>query len=104
MTKLHENTLKLQELLSARERWTTKESASDPHGNAVLPRNPAAVCWCLVGGAAKVTKSKKEYGELVTQMRRKVLSRGTRSVSLFNGLSQYKDIKVFLADLVESTK
>lgn len=104
MTTLHENALKLQELLSVPERWTTKEEARDSGGNEVYYYSTEAVCWCLLGGAAKVTNSKKEYGELTAQIRRCLLASSSAFIGQFNDSCNHVDIKSFLVDLVESTK
>lgn len=42
------------ELLEAPERWTQGTYSKSESGDSVYPRNPAAVCWCLLGAIDEV--------------------------------------------------
>ena len=45
--------MKVKELLSTREAWTTKAYARGPSGESLGSRHPAAVAWCLQGALGK---------------------------------------------------
>ena len=50
----------LDVLLSDEYKWTKKVGARDINGKHVFPHGFAAVCWCIMGGAIKVTNGNKE--------------------------------------------
>lgn len=101
MTTLHEDALKLQELLSVPERWTKHDLAKDACGNSVQPGSHAAVCWCLVGAAKKV--SFYDSGRLVDSMLKSVPDQSIR-ITLFNDNIDHPRLVAFLEAFVESTK
>ena len=47
--------IELRELFSDPSRHTTGEFARTAQGSGVHALSPAAVCWCLIGGAIKVS-------------------------------------------------
>lgn len=71
--------LALRDLLSVPERWTQRYYATTERGFPIGPTCPNAVCWCLVGGCAKITGNPS-----TTQ------PRNDRDVALWRALDQVK--------------
>jgi hypothetical protein len=101
MTTLHEDALKLQELLSVPERWTQHDMAKDASGRCVLARSHSAVCWCLLGAAQKVAEH--ESGRLLDKLIEHPGLNGG-SVTHFNDSIDHPHLLAFLEEFVESTK
>lgn len=45
---------KIRELLTPDEHWVSEQWATDGRGYPVLPTDPTATCWCLLGAAMAV--------------------------------------------------
>lgn len=45
--------MRLSELLNSADKWTHTFLARDADGLSVLPQDPKAVCWCLLGAVIK---------------------------------------------------
>jgi len=64
--------MKINELLSKAERWTQHAMARDHHGLKTDPKDPKAVCWCLMGAVIKCYESEK--GEIVKKLQEQIYS------------------------------
>jgi hypothetical protein len=65
MSNLLAELISLRSLLSSREAWTQHIMAKSKDGLPVLPTDPRAKCWCLVGGCEKVSS---QPGQLIQQL------------------------------------
>lgn len=81
-----EGVQRLRVLLTPEKAWTKGASARDDFGSQVPPTSPAATCYCLIGGAYKVTGGGDCYVDA-----RELLIRQLEQDDMFAGLSQFND-------------
>ena len=92
--------MKVKELLSTKEAWTTKAYARDPLGYAVESIHPAAVAWCLQGAFNKcypIFSSEEEaraFQSLTATLRQWFLleKSPTESILSFNDTATYEQV------------
>ena len=59
---------KAKEIISPPGNWTQHASARDSTGDKVIPKSPAAVCWCATGAINSFADELKEDGTMVSRI------------------------------------
>jgi len=57
--------VKVRELLSNPEHWTKHALAKDKNMGKVYPKDPNAVCWCLVGAIEHFSEDEDEINQVI---------------------------------------
>lgn len=68
MSQVQKDAQAAYELLSDKNKWTTGAFAKDAAGGRAVPRSQAAVCWCAIGVADRVTRDDYRADRLVNAL------------------------------------
>jgi hypothetical protein len=70
MTEVVDYLDQLGEILSDPNRWLQGVGARDASGEAVYPKSPNAVSWCLLGAIYHCTATQYEYAKVLDYLKR----------------------------------
>lgn len=92
--------------IEAPEHFTTDAMARDEHGRVVPPRDPLAVCWCVLGAMHKERSDNRDYQRLSGYeiMRSILSSMEIESISAWSDNTPHAEVLAGLAKAIEMEK
>ena len=102
----------LDALLATPEQWTQRIGARNIKGKAINPADPQAVCWCLLGGAFRVTRESglgpaariSVLTEMHLALKTTLKEMGHTDITIgeYNDDSEFPDIKALIAKAISA--